>query len=271
MSASRTKVRAGEVTESIEVSPLLRVSTGHHVSASAATYARSKLGPALRHAHEPVLGARVRIAGHADPAVARPVVAQINVDVNGRAVRVQVAAATTAEAVDRLADRLKTRLERLARHRNGSRHGRHNHEWNHGDLPRVLDSAQERRIIRRKSYALAGETCDEAAFDMELMDYGFHLFTEAGSGADSVLYRTDGAGYRLAQVDPRPGAITTGALPISMSPTPAPSLDIDDAVVRLEATGMPFVFFHDRATGRGTVLYHRYDGDYGVITPPTRP
>jgi hypothetical protein len=27
------------------------------------------------------------------------------------------------------------------------------------------------------------------------------------------------------------------------------------------------VFFADETTGRGNVLYHRYDGHYGLITP----
>ncbi|MEU2035896.1 ribosome hibernation promotion factor [Nocardia amamiensis] len=256
----------------------LQISIGHHVSAAAADYVRQKVGPALDHASEPLLGARVRVTGHADPAVARPVVAQANVNVNGRAVRVQVAAATTREAIDLLAARLKARLERLARHWQavrGGRPGLRPQHWCQGDLaraslPHALDAAEQRRIVRRKSYALVGETCDEAVFDMETMDYDFHLFTESGTDADSVLYRIGDAGYRLAQVGPRPEAVTRGAVSFTMSPTPAPVLDIQDAITRLELTGLPFVFFRDKASKRGSVLYHRYDGDYGLITPPTR-
>ncbi|MBT2381356.1 sigma 54 modulation/S30EA ribosomal C-terminal domain-containing protein [Streptomyces sp. ISL-111] len=42
---------------------------------------------------------------------------------------------------------------------------------------------------------------------------------------------------------------------------------MDGAAQRLRLTGLPFVFFHDTGTGRGSVLYHRYDGHYGLITP----
>ena len=35
------------------------------------------------------------------------------------------------------------------------------------------------------------------------MGYDFHLFTEAGTGQDSVLYRSGPTGYRLAQLVPR--------------------------------------------------------------------
>ena len=31
--------------------------------------------------------------------------------------------------------------------------------------------------------------------------------------------------------------------------------------------GLPFLFFIDAAQGRASVLYHRYDGHYGLITP----
>jgi hypothetical protein len=32
--------------------------------------------------------------------------------------------------------------------------------------------------------------------------------------------------------------------------------------------GQPFTFFVDAGTGRGRLIYHRYDGHYGLITPP---
>ena len=50
----------------------------------AAEYARRKIGGLGRLTHQPVLFARVRLTKHLDPAVQRPVVAQANVDVDGR-------------------------------------------------------------------------------------------------------------------------------------------------------------------------------------------
>jgi ribosome-associated translation inhibitor RaiA len=64
-----------------------------------------------------VLHARVRVIRHADPAVARPVVAQANLDVSGRLVRAQVEGATAQEAIDRLEARLRRQLGRIARDR----------------------------------------------------------------------------------------------------------------------------------------------------------
>lgn len=265
----------GSVSRSESV---LRISVGHHISAAAADYAREKIGRALDYATEPVLGARVRLSGHRDPAVDNPVVAQANVNMNGRGVRVQVTAETAREAIDLLEARLKERLERLSRHWEAVRGGRAGsgpHEWRHGDvarprLPYFPRSVELREVIRRKSFALTEETCDEAAFDMELMDFDFYLFTESGSGTDSVLYRAGDSSYRLAQVEPKPESVTRGAVSFTTSMSPAPVLDVEGAIVRLELGGWPFVFFCDRDLGRGCVLYHRYDGHYGLITPAAK-
>ena len=40
-----------------------------------------------------------------------------------------------------------------------------------------------------------------------------------------------------------------------------------EAVTRLNTTNEPFLFFQDAQRRRGSVLYHRYDGHYGLITP----
>jgi hypothetical protein len=56
-------------------------------------------------------------------------------------------------------------------------------------------------------------------------------------------------------------------LPLTISSQPAPCITIDEAVVRLGILGLPFLFFIDAAHGRASVLYHRYDGHYGLITP----
>ena len=36
----------------------------------------------------------------------------------------------------------------------------------------------------------------------------------------------------------------------------------------MNAVGHRFLFFENAATGRGSVLYRRYDGHYGLIEPP---
>jgi len=40
-----------------------------------------------------------------------------------------------------------------------------------------------------------------------------------------------------------------------------------EAIARLEAAGQPFLFFVNTETGRGNLIYHRYDGHYGLVSP----
>jgi Sigma 54 modulation/S30EA ribosomal protein C terminus len=242
----------------------------------AADYARSKIGELGRLAHRPVLHARVKVTRHGDPAVERPVVAQANLDVDGRLFRAQVEGVTAREAVDRLQARLRRRLERAAEHweaRRGKLPAAGPHEWRHESEPTHRPSyfprpADERRIIRRKSFAMAPCTVDEAALEMELLDYDFHLFTEKGSATAGVLYRGGPTGYRLALVAPAPAdQLSPFELPVTIDPQSAPCLTVEHATERLGLLGLTFLFFIDAAQGRASVLYHRYDGHYGLITP----
>lgn len=84
-----------------------------------------KLAPVARHAHAPVLDVRVCLSRHADPAVALPVEARVNLDVNGRQVRADAVASTARDAADLVVERLVRQLDgRLARRRRRVRIGR---------------------------------------------------------------------------------------------------------------------------------------------------
>jgi len=250
--------------------------TTHDELPGAADYARSKIGELRRYTSRPVLRARVKLSSHRDPAVQRPVVAQANLDVDGRPVRAQVEAETAREAIDLLAARVRRRLERAAEHgeaRRGEPPAGGSHEWRHGSerthrpnyFPRPAD---ERRVIRRKSFTMAPCILDEAAREMDLLDYDFHLFTEKGTRTACVLYRAGATGYRLALVAPAlADQLSPFALPVTISRQPVPCLTEEEAANRLGLLGLPFLFFVDAAYGRASVLYHRYDGHYGLITP----
>jgi ribosome-associated translation inhibitor RaiA len=245
-----------------------------HVPADAGEYARSRIAGLARHAHEPVLHARAKITKARDSA-ASPAIAQANLDLNGRLVRARVAAETMHEAIDLLHDRLARRLERMARHwetRRGGRPTPDDHEWRHIKQPTHRPdyyprSPAGREIVRHKAFTLAVAAPDEAAFDMDAMDYEFQLFTDADTGRDSVVYRAGPTGYRLACTAAVPESTRPAAVPLTVSSAPAPCLAISEAIERLEVSRQPFVFFVDPDTERGTVLYNRYDGHYGLITP----
>ena len=252
----------------------VQAETRGDVPEGAASFAVRRVTSLLGVASEPVLFARVKLSMAADPAVHRPAVAQVNIDLNGRLLRAEAAGETVREAIEHACDRMRIRLERAARNwaaMRGSRPVAQVGEWRHESLPaRRLPyfprPPQERTVMRRKSYALAHETPDEAVTEAELLDYGFHLFTEKSTGEDSVVYRVRD-GYRLALAHPRTGRLGPVSPSISISEMPAPRLTVAEATARLEAAGQPFLFFVNPETGRGNLLYHRYDGHYGLIEP----
>jgi hypothetical protein len=245
--------------------------------ATAEAYARDKVGAVLRLAHEPVLSARVRLTRHADPAVPRPVIVKANLDVNGRPVRACVAAATEREGVDLLEARLRSKLERSARHWEAKR-GRMSygapHEWRHDSPPTARPDHfprpfEEREVISQTSFGPAAMNVDDAAEELDQLDYDFYLFTEAGTRQDTVIYHAGPTGYRLAQVEPVPiRHLAAFSVPLTVSGKRPPLLTTVEAIGRLELTGQPFLFFLDADRGRGAVVYHRYDGHYGVLHAP---
>jgi ribosome-associated translation inhibitor RaiA len=254
----------------------IHVATDGQMPTGAPEYAREKVGTVLHLAPEPVLAARVRLVHHGDPALRHPVVAQANLDVNGQPVRAQAEGATCWEAIDLLQPRLRTRLERIAEQwedRRGGVPSREPHEWRHESEPthrrsRYPRPEEEREIVRHKAFTLPRCSIDDAARDMDQLDYDFHLFTETGTGRDSVLYRAGRTGYRLAQLTPpSPEALAAHRLPVTISGHSAPLLSTEEAVTRLNLVDLPFLFFQDAELARGVVLYHRYDGPYGLITP----
>lgn len=255
--------------------PSIHLHTRGRVLPEDIDYARLKIAAALDSAQAPVHFVRAKLGVLPDPAVEAPAVVQVNVNLNGRLVRAQAACRTLHEAIDQVQDRLSDRLRRADRDWEAIRGGRADldaQQWRrHGPAPAgpsYLPSTElDRQVWRHKAFTLGRSTVDEAAFEMDMLGYQFHLFTEKGSGVDSVLLRTADHGYELLQLNPRPDRITEGWLEYTVSTHPAPVLRVEKAMDHLDLTGWPFVFFSDAETGRGCVLYHRYDGHYGLVTP----
>ena len=253
----------------------VRVETHGRVPNGSADLASAKVSSLLLAVAEPILSARVMLAVVADPAVERPAIAQATIDVNGRIVRAQAAGPTVRAAIELMASRLRVRLGHAARNwaaLRGAMPVEQPGEWRHQSIPARRPPyfprpGDQREVIRRASYSAGAETPAEAVAELDLLDHDFHLFTERSTGQDSVIYRVRG-GYRLAMARPKLGRL--GLLPdsVTVSQLPAPRITVREAAGRLEATGLPFTFFVDAGTGRGSILYHRYDGHYGLLVPP---
>jgi hypothetical protein len=238
-------------------------------------YAVERVEAVLDRIEAPVLFARLKLGRTGDPARPRPAMAQVALDIDGELVRAHVAGATMREAVDALQRRLLDKLEQRAQHRHDlrTRTGRPSPgEWRHGDLPTERADhfdrpPDEREVVRHKAFALDELTVDEAAFDMAQLDYDFHLFRDLASGQDALLERTGDGTLRLTRLEPTDVEAGPTAVDLTVADTHPPTLTVAEATDRLDAGGERFVFFANAATGRGNVLYLRYDGHYGLLTP----
>ena len=256
--------------------PTIEVMRHGDIPTSACELATKKIGALLaRFASTSVLHARVRLIRETNPSIDRPAIAKASVDVQGRHVNAHVAAKTFPEAVDLLELKLSDQLEHAHRRLDARQHdpgvptpG----EWRHGDLSAHRPDwfnrpVEEREIIAHKTYATPPITIEEAAFDLDVSESEFWLFVDAGTGRDSVLRRISGGAFELSMVDPPAEGVSSGSAEVRVAPAPPPTLSPDGARSHLDVSGKRFVFFADAGDGRGKVLYHRYDGHYGLVAP----
>lgn len=136
----------------------------------------------------------------------------------------------------------------------------------------VLAVVGGRAISRRKSGVLLRADLAQAVAVMDAMDYDVHLFTDAESGEDAVVFGAGPAGLRLARQRrmhlPRLlGTESVEMVPLTVHPHPTATLTESEAVHRLCEHGLPFLFFTNPVSGCGHLLYQRYDGDLTLISP----
>jgi ribosomal subunit interface protein len=256
------------MTMTVTAQPIpVHVTLRGHAGRHDRDYARTKVEQALAVAPGAVLRAHVVLERRPDPAVRRQARAEATVDVAGTTLRAHAVEPTMHEAVDELEARLRRQLVRM-RDRSRTRHRwtgiAEEHEWRHGDrrrepVPYFPRPEGSRDVVRRKSFASAPMTVDEAAYEMDLLDHDFYLFTHVTTGEPVLVHRLPEGGYG---VQGGPEEATVG--PVTREPDP-PALTNDLARARMDAGQEPFLFYCDPDTGEGRVLYRRYDGHYGLI------
>lgn len=205
--------------------------------------------------------ARIRMTGPCG--ATGPILVQVNTQAMNTPIRVQCLTRGRGDALPVL-----LRLERQLRTARGTWTPR---PWpDPARLP--LDSSGRGILLRRKTPALRTTEPLNAAIVMNSMDYDVHLFTDSETAEDAIVYRAQPSGLRLARqhrVHP-PSTATVGAArpgPLITTSRPAPVRTESEAVGRLCRHGLPFLFYTDRNTGRGFLMYRRYDNDLGLIAP----
>ena len=240
--------------------------TKGEVSADERAYALNKVRALCDLGHEPVLTAVVKLRVRPGSMVELPAIAEASLGLNGVSVRAHASGQTITEATDLLDDKLSRRLRRH-RKRLEDRYREHGYEPDHRPPGYTTIPPDERQVVRHKSLALRPMSLEEAADEMDQLDHGFFLFLDADHDIDRVVYRNgDGslhvspttAGEKLPG-DTRP-SIRAGSLVLNHLP-------LTEAEALLDEGDAAFVFFAEPGTDRGQVLYRRFDGHYGLITP----
>ncbi|MCP2328384.1 hypothetical protein HDA40_006891 [Hamadaea flava] len=236
-------------------SPTVRVDGS--VSADERDCAEAMIGAVLAHHSGVIDDARLRVTG--SPCAGGPGLVQVNLRVHGAPARVQVPGRTVVEAISAAAARLDRQVHRLAT------------AWEQWPWPdperRALGLPGGGTVARVKNVRLhVGMPC-QAASTLSAMDYDVYLYTDAETGEDAVVYRSGPTGLCLArQRTMRPPSLRS-ALPLTVNPRKTSAMTVGQAAARLAEGWLPFVFFTDEPTGRGNLLYRRYDGQLGLVTP----
>jgi ribosome-associated translation inhibitor RaiA len=228
-------------------------------------------------AQRPVIFAKVKIRNDEERDREQRVLVQGTMDVSGVILRAQAAGPTPIDGLRGVGDRLERQLGRLPEKRQRATKrppSTPQGAWNSGDLPSDRPGffdrpPEDRMIVRRKTYSPDERvSLSEALFDLDILDYRFFLFTDDADGTPSIVYEDEGnpAVRKIDGSSPRDFDLRPW---IRVDNTPAPIINVADAVTRLNVTDVPFVFFCDGERTRASVVYRRYDGHYGLIVPST--
>lgn len=222
----------------------------------------------------PIAHARVVLTQERNPSIELRARAEGQLLLAGRPIRARVAAPAMSAAIDELVKRLRDQLRRYAEwlvtrsHQPATAAAG---EWRHGAWAPARPQQSwrepgERRIIRRKTFALEPVPASEAAADMAALDHRFYLFQDMETGADAVVYRRGDGQPAVIETAGEPAHERDRDLPHEPSRYSAP-LELGAAVAQMDALNHRFLFFTNAGTGRGAVLYLRFDGHYGLIEP----
>jgi ribosome-associated translation inhibitor RaiA len=255
--------------------PSVVVVTQGEVTDAEVEYAVRRIETVLDHLGGPLLFARLKLARAADPARERPATAQATLDLGGEVVRAHVAAADVRAAADLVQQRLRSQLQHRAQHRQARRHRTGTPapgEWRHGDRPRhrpdvVERPVDERQLVRHKSFTTEELTPDEAAFDLSQLDHDIHLYRDLATGDDTVLEQREDGRFELTRLHPADADLGPVAVDLVVSDLTPPTLTVDQALALLDELDRPHLFFRNAETRRGNVVYRRFDGHYGLLSP----
>lgn len=247
----------------------LRVGNG--VPSRDAELARERIEALGRYVDGPLIGTRLTLRKTSG---VRPYVADASVRFRGRLLAAHATGASAEDAAGEVVERLRRQLRRVVDSEVAQRDepariaaALESVRAERAHRPEArLKPPEERRIVRRRTYADHPETTFEAIEDMLDLDEEFHLFRHARTGEDVVVYRRDDG--RIGLIFPHGSVLADEGDLVGAEPSRyrAP-LTLDAARDEMDQLDHRFLYFIDAADERGKVIYLRHDGDYGLVEP----
>ena len=116
----------------------------------------------------------------------------VTTSVNGLMLRAEESSVNMYAAIDLVGDKLERQLKKYERKRNNRQNQVKTSVAMSGPLdPSVLDEEATPRRVRHERLAIKPMSAEEAAAQMDLMDYPFLLFRNQDSNALNIIYRID--------------------------------------------------------------------------------
>lgn len=168
-------------------------------------YVEEKLGKVEKFSRH-IMDMNVELSVAKNPRIKNNQQVTVTTSVNGLMLRAEESSVNMYAAIDLVADKLERQLKKYERKRNGHQQQVKTSVALSGPLDASLVEDQEGdgagRRIRNERLAIKPMSPEEAAAQMDLMDYNFLLFRNQDSHALNIIYRLDDKHHEYGLIIP---------------------------------------------------------------------
>lgn len=153
-------------------------------------YVEEKMGKSEKYSKH-ILEMNVELSVAKNPRIKNNQQVAVTASVNGLVLRAEEASVNMYAAIDLVADKLERQLKKYERKRNSHQQVKTSVALSGPLDPSVLDAHESKRKVRNERLAIKPMSPEEAAAQMELLDYNFLLFKNQENNALNIIYRLD--------------------------------------------------------------------------------
>ena len=127
---------------------------------------------------------------------------QVSVTTSGLMLRAEEASVNMYAAIDLVADKLDRQLKKYEQKRHSHQQVKTSVALSGALDPSVVDEYEGKRKVRNERLAIKPMSPEEAAAQMELLEYNFLLFKNQDNNALNIIYRLDGKNNEYGLIIP---------------------------------------------------------------------